>query len=66
MGQPKERSAKKNVFVEKYDEIRSFDGSQRQKKLYYLFKRGLTKFFLVKKLVKNLIIIFLTLISFIH
>jgi hypothetical protein len=27
MGQPKERSAKKNVFVEKYDEIRSFDGS---------------------------------------
>jgi hypothetical protein len=26
MGQPKERSAKKNVFVEKYDEIRSFDG----------------------------------------
>ncbi len=27
MGQPKERSAKKNVFVEKYDEIRSFDGT---------------------------------------
>jgi hypothetical protein len=29
MGQPKERSAKKNVFVEKYDEIRSFDGTFR-------------------------------------
>jgi hypothetical protein len=27
MGQPKERSAKKNVFVEKYDEIGSFDGT---------------------------------------
>jgi hypothetical protein len=27
LGQPKERSEKKNVFVEKYDEIRSFDGS---------------------------------------
>jgi hypothetical protein len=27
MGQPKERSAKKNVFVEKYDEITSFDGT---------------------------------------
>ena len=27
MGQPKERSAKKNVFVEKYVEIRSFDGN---------------------------------------
>ncbi len=27
MGQPKERSAKKNVFGEKYDEITSFDGT---------------------------------------
>jgi hypothetical protein len=27
MGQPKERLAKKNVFVEKYDEITSFDGT---------------------------------------
>jgi hypothetical protein len=26
MGQPKERLAKKKVFVEKYDEITSFDG----------------------------------------
>jgi hypothetical protein len=29
MGQPKERSAKKNVFVEKYDEITSFDGTKQ-------------------------------------
>jgi hypothetical protein len=27
MGQPKERSAKKNVSVEKYDKIRRFDGT---------------------------------------
>ena len=32
MVQPKERSAKKNVFVEKYDEIRSFYGTDLIKK----------------------------------
>ena len=32
MGQPKERSAKKNVFVEKHDEIRSFYGTDLIKK----------------------------------
>ncbi len=37
MVQPKERSAKKNVFVEKYDEIRSFDGTD-------CFFNGLGKF----------------------
>jgi hypothetical protein len=31
MGQPKERSEKKNVFVEKYDEITSFDGSEENR-----------------------------------
>ena len=36
MGQPKERSAKKNVFVEKSDEITSFDGT------------GLTTFYIIK------------------
>jgi len=38
MGQPKERSAKKNVFVEKYDEIRSFDGTCHFKRIFSVFR----------------------------
>jgi hypothetical protein len=37
MGQPKESSAKKNVFVEKYDEIRSFDGNSAK---YYFHEKS--------------------------
>jgi hypothetical protein len=40
MGQPIERSAKKNVFVEKYDEVTSFDGSKCSTRPQLFLKNG--------------------------